>query len=211
MRLFLITAILATLVSCGSGEQKATGIAMDAGSDRVYSFVPDSTRFTWTAYKFTDKVGVPGTFDTIRITGTKPASNLADVFRNAAFEIRTNSLNTGIADRDMKIKTHFFGNLKGNETMTGTVKSIDGTGKGVFTLNLNEVQGDVPFQLSMLGDRVKLTAKIDVVDYLAMDAINALNKICEDLHKGTDGVSKLWSEVKLELNVMVNKAVPVSP
>jgi len=43
------------------------------------------------------------------------------------------------------------------------------------------------------------------LDWSGGDAIAALNSVCEDLHKGADGESKLWSVVELNIEASLDK------
>ena len=48
--------------------------------------------------------------------------------------------------------------------------------------------------------------QIDVFDWNASEALDALNEVCHALHKGPDGVSKTWSEVHLFVSSVVKEA-----
>jgi hypothetical protein len=53
--------------------------------------------------------------------------------------------------------------------------------------------------------RIALSGVIELGNWSAQPNVDALNKVCYDLHKGADGVSKLWPEVKLEVSTTLNK------
>jgi hypothetical protein len=44
-----------------------------------------------------------------------------------------------------------------------------------------------------------MKATMNVNDWNASAALASLNKVCLDLHRGADGVSKTWSEVTLDI------------
>ena len=44
-----------------------------------------------------------------------------------------------------------------------------------------------------------MKATMNVTNWNASDALSSLNKVCIDLHRGADGVSKTWSEVGLNI------------
>ena len=52
---------------------------------------------------------------------------------------------------------------------------------------------------------IKLTGEIDLVDFKAEEAVASLNKICEALHTGADGISKTWSTVELAIETTLKK------
>ena len=59
-----------------------------------FSYEAGDAEVGWTAYKFTEKVGVSGVFENIEITGTESAETPEGVFANAAFTIPINSINS---------------------------------------------------------------------------------------------------------------------
>ncbi|PIX14178.1 MAG: hypothetical protein COZ74_03760, partial [Flavobacteriaceae bacterium CG_4_8_14_3_um_filter_31_8] len=66
-----------------------------------------------------------------------------------------------------------------------------------------EVQ-NVPFTYTILDKTFNMQATIDVNKWNASAALASLNKVCEDLHKGADGVSVTWSEVALNITSTFN-------
>ena len=46
---------------------------------------------------------------------------------------------------------------------------------------------------------------MDLKNWNAIDALNALNKVCFDLHKGADGVSKTWEDVAIEIETYLRE------
>jgi len=44
-----------------------------------------------------------------------------------------------------------------------------------------------------------------MVDFGAEAAVAAINKACEALHTGADGISKTWSVVELSIETTLNK------
>jgi hypothetical protein len=46
---------------------------------------------------------------------------------------------------------------------------------------------------------------MDVLDFALDGALKDLNRTCEVLHRGPDGVSKTWSEVELKLIARIGK------
>ena len=45
--------------------------------------------------------------------------------------------------------------------------------------------------------------EMDLENWKAQAALDALNVVCFDLHKGVDGISKTWSEVKIEISAVL--------
>lgn len=196
-----LTAI-ALLASCG-GQQPAQ--QTDEATPQVcrYSYQHDSTSVKWTAYKFTEKVGVSGSFDEMEVTGTLAEEmTLVNVFGSAGFKIPVSSTNSLVPDRDMKIKEHFFGTMNATDSISGRVVSITEEGAQV-EITMNAQTRSVDMDVIINGSELKLESVIQLGDWDALASVDALNKICHDLHIGADGVSKLWPEVKLEIRTVL--------
>lgn len=205
MKKFLLLPAIAliSLVSCQNKatEDKTTGEAC------IYSYNDEATQLKWTAFKFTDKVAVGGTFTKIMVRNTKKANSPIEVIRKLKFTIPVSGVNTENEDRDSKIQNFFFGTLTNTEALTGEVRSIEGddiSGKATITVYMNDMAQDVEMMYVFVDDQFTLNGKIDVKNWNAQSGIDSLNTICYDLHTGTDGVSMLWSEVDLEIVAKLN-------
>lgn len=203
---------VAFLASCGGGqhEETTTETAPEVMEQACkYTYNAESTEVLWVAYKYTQKTGVKGVFDDVQVEGVVEASHPADVIANASFNINTASVNSGDPTRDPKIKDSFFGSMTGGEALTGKVVSVSGDdSKGTieFSLNMNGVDHAIKGEYTVVEDLMEVKAEITVADWSATDAIAALNKVCEDLHKGADGQSILWPEVSLYISTKLNKS-----
>ena len=62
---------LAFVVSCNYNTQKK-GPLSKSEDPSVFNYDPSSTVFSWTAFKFVEKVGVKGGIDSVVISKTKP-------------------------------------------------------------------------------------------------------------------------------------------
>lgn len=200
---YLIGALLITVIGCSSpsksGESSSTTSTSteEVKSDVKYSYDPNGTVVSFTAFKTTDKVGVGGKFMKFDVTPkTTEVSDAKDILPGLTFSIPVSSIETNDAGRNAKIVQHFFGTLANNETIKGEVKSVS-NGKATVSITMNDITKDVELTAKADKNVVVMKGSIDVADWDGMGAINALNKICYDLHKGADGQSKLWSDVEL--------------
>ena len=159
---------------------------------------------TWTAFKFTERLGVDGSFDTVTVTPGKGGDAAWKAVDGVTFQLDTASVNTGNPGRDLKIKEHFFDTLNDTAAITGRIKA-NSPGKATVTLTMNGATHSVVVDVSTAGEVVTLKGTIDVETWGGGPAIAALNQACEAVHKGTDGVSKLWSEVGLAVAVQLEK------
>lgn len=173
-----------------------------------YAYVNENTAVEWTAYKTTDKVPVGGKFDEVKVITAKEAEDPMAILKQVSFEIPTSSTNTNLAERDEKIKSYFFGTLADTDMITGKVSSIDGndkSGNAMVELSMNGLSKEVEASYSIDGTNISLETEFDVETWEGAAAIAALNKVCEDLHKGEDGISKLWSIVSVKVSTTLDK------
>ncbi|MDX1958803.1 MAG: YceI family protein [Leptospiraceae bacterium] len=167
-----------------------------------FSYDPKTTEFAWKAFKFTEKTGVGGTFDKINTPEKLNAKSIAQLAEKLKFTIDTNTVNTKNPDRDAKIKKFFFGSFKDSK-ISGSFKKIkieNEKGTAELVLKLNGIEKTHPVNFTLKNNKeLELVTSIDVVNWKAKAGIDALNKECNALHIGKDGVSKLWSEVELSI------------
>ena len=193
-------------VACGTSttstdENSAEATAKESCS---YSYIADSTSLKWTAYKFTKKTVVSGTFDNITVNNTKSAESPMEVLIGADFSISTASVNSGNPERDPKIVFFFFKKLVGTETITGKINSVN-DGEAVVSITLNERTVDVVGKVTIEEDRVNLDVSIDITDFEGLDAIASLNEVCSAQHTEEDGESKLWPDVSITVSTVLKK------
>ena len=208
------------IVSCqgnkgGQGtETDSSAVELDTKHAEIvpsctYTYIPDSTVVGWTAFKFNAKAPVGGRFTSTTVTATESSDHLGGIIEGLQFEIPTSSVNTNNPDRDKKIMDHFFGTLVGGDAISGKILSYDGNdteGKVNLELTLNDSTRQVEGHFIRKDDGTAvLEAGIDVADWNGNAAIAALNKICEDLHRGEDGESKLWSTVDVRVQGYIQK------
>ena len=82
--------------------------------------------------------------------------------------------------------------FKQSPVIKGSVKSVDSE-SGVFLVSMNGIEGEPPFTYTVNDTEVSV-AEMNL-SWAAGDAKANLTKYVGDLHKGADGVSKLWPEV----------------
>lgn len=211
---FAFALFAVVLTSCGAKkeEKKAEDEAAQAKASAqtcTYTYDKAGTMLTWTAYKFTDKTGVSGKFDQFDVAGNTTGDSPKAILENLAFEIPVQSVNSNEADRDAKIKAQFFGTMMETEMLSGKIASVTGDDtKGTLTFDFNmngqtkQLQGDYTIDETGL---VKIKAEMDIMGWGAGDALAALNKVCEELHKGSDGISKLWPNVTISIQSQLKK------
>jgi len=186
------TVLLAA--SCGSSVTENT----ESQKKEICSYTYDhsSSVLEWTAFKFTAKTGVKGTFTTITVKDGGAMEDPEELIKSLSFSIPIATVETQNPERNAKIVEHFFGTIA-TETIEGNFKELKSDGKLVVAITMNAITKDVEGTYTLENGNFAFHATIDVADWKAIPGIDALNKICKDLHTGADGVSKLWSEVEL--------------
>ena len=168
-----------------------------------YSYNAESTEFEWTAFKTTAKVGVPGTFNDIKVSMTEAESDKESI-ESIEFSMNTSSVETNNEERNGKVAKHFFETIK-TESIDGSIISLGEDGKAIIEITMNglaiEIEGDYELNVGIFT----FESTIDLALWNAISGVDALNTICKDLHTGEDGVSKLWSEIQLSLKTTLTK------
>ena len=76
----------------------------------------------------------------------------------------------------------------------------------VASITMNGETNDIPMDITIADERrVTLVGTMNLKDWNALDALASLNKVCFDLHKGADGVSKTWEDVAIEVSTFLRK------
>ncbi|TGL14193.1 YceI family protein [Leptospira levettii] len=172
-----------------------------------YEYDPNKTNLEWTAFKFTEKTGVKGKFDNIRVTGKTKDKSKFGVAEKIRFQIDSLSVNSSNPDRDAKIKKFFFGSVKGNQKLTGHFSDLTSgeTGTAKLHLQFRKFKTSVPVNFVWKDETVEVVGTVDVATLGLTQGLSKLNAECNDLHKGSDGVSKLWPTVDVKVVSTVKK------
>tara|TARA_R110000868_G_scaffold199133_2_gene445698 strand:+ start:226 stop:864 length:639 start_codon:yes stop_codon:yes gene_type:complete len=203
-----VSALLIVFSSCKEAKKGEESKSVDATSEatEIYSLVQDSTKVSFTAYKTTDKVPVGGMFKKINFTKTNSGETAMEALNGTEFSIPVSSLftNDPTGTRDPKLLEFFFGVLKDTELISGVVK-VEGD-KSSMDVTLNGETQNIPLAYEMNGDnKIVFNGVMELENWNAMNAVASINKACEILHTGKDGVSKTWSEVAVKAEVLLTK------
>jgi len=198
MKNIYLFAIICSVVSATAvfAEEKCT-----------YAYNPKQTSLEWTAFKFTEKTGVKGKFDSILVNKTKSGATVLESVKDLSFAIPISSINSNVPDRDEKIKKYFFGSVKNGKEFKGSFSEIKGINSGSAKLDLvfGGVKKSVPVQFAVKENTIEVTGSLDVLDFGLKSGLARLNEECRDLHKGADGTSKLWPNVDFKIVSTLDK------
>ncbi|MCW2120712.1 hypothetical protein [Flavobacterium sp. 7A] len=208
LKLIAVGMILITAIGCKDAkktEEKATDEV--TATTGTFTVINDSTKVGFTAYKTTDKVAVGGQFKTITLTETKEGKTAFEALNGTKFSIPVSSLFTNDASgtRDPKILKFFFGMMKDTDMITGEFKvAADNTCS--IDVTLNGKTANIPLKDTMNSDtNYAFDGVMNLENWDALGAIASINKACEALHTGKDGVSKTWSEVAVHADIQLAK------
>lgn len=190
--LLLLTITLTFgIQSCKKKEQtKETAYTIDA----------NKTDINWTAFKTTDKVPVKGKFTKLTIEAPHKGSTIKEALNNTTFSIPVSSIFSNNPDRDNKLKTLFFGVMKNTSLLSGTLMITDDM-SGYVDFTMNGVTEKLPFAYTITDKVASIKTIMNTDSWQAQAALNSLNEACFALHKGSDGVSKTWSDVAIDIQV----------
>ncbi|MRI63933.1 YceI family protein [Ornithobacterium rhinotracheale] len=203
MKKILTLSLASLLVFSCSKKQEAepispnapeiTAVTNDSISEGEYSYHPETTKLTWTAYKTPEKVGVEGTFSDYELTDYHPAAIKEDVLNGAKFKINSLSVNTGDDSRDNLLKTLFFGSMTSPE-IEGSFGQFNNSVVPV-TLKLNDHEVTKDFKYTFYDNKIVITGTIDVLkDFDIQKGFDLLHNECKLLHQ-----DKTWTDVSIEV------------
>ena len=213
--IFSITTI-SILFSCG-GEQKTTSEKVETSKEEVKSkkqivkvckkgYDKKATKIGFGGFKTTEKVEVKGYFKKFSVDSTIVADTPEEIFANATISIPTDYLETNDVGRNRRLREEYFGKMVSTQNITGKIVSFNKDSNQVkIELTINAVSNEVDFDYAVVEDTLSINGTIDVLDFGASAALKAINKACEVLHKGADGVSKTWSEANIYITSVVKE------
>lgn len=199
------------LSSCGSEEVKEVVNAEEeiTVDDCTYSVDQESVKVEWTAFKFTEKTAVGGFFEMKELGHVAEAKTPVEAFKEATLSINTRTVNSNNEDRDKKIKGVFFGSMEKTDFLTGKIKSLEGAengnGKAIIAITMNGVEKDQEFTWIADEENVEFNTELSVENWNAKPSLDSLNTVCDDLHKGEDGISKLWPNIEVKVSAKLTK------
>jgi polyisoprenoid-binding protein YceI len=213
-RLWVAGALLLSVLMSACGEvekeQKEAVEEQELMQDEscLYSYDSDSSSVNWTAFKTTERAAVGGRFDSVVVSLPDTVYSPKEALEKASFRIISSSVFTENGIRDNTLRKYFFSTLKDNGNIEGKVKIVEGdnkSGGGTVMLMINGVKRDMGFKYNIVGNNIMLKTKINLNSFDGSEAVKSLNTQCDDLHKGADGVSKLWPDVEIEVKAALKK------
>ena len=193
--LFLLTIVLIL-------AHKTNDPNVIKNSEKVYTISPEDTKVTWTAYKTTEKAPVSGSFNKIIIENKKSGATVMEALNELKFNLPINSIFSKNEIRDNKIKKFFFGTMLNTASIKGTI-SLENSTSGSVRISMNGISHDLPITYKVDGQSVSMEAILNLDNWKAQLALEALNEACKEMHSGSDGNTKTWSDVKIDVTTFL--------
>jgi polyisoprenoid-binding protein YceI len=205
----LLFGLLAT--SCGEqtiADNEEAKLKVKKIENCVYAFSAEKSTLDWTAYKFTRKAGVSGTFTQLQVEGQKNGAVPKDIIESLSFSIPTSTVETNNVDRNKKIDSLFFDGLEKTALITGKVVSLSDNGKATMMIKMNDIEKEVVGDYTLEDNKFSFKTEISVDDWNAQEQLKSLNIACKDLHtdvENGDTESKLWPDVSISFSTELIK------
>jgi hypothetical protein len=106
---------------------------------------------------------------------------------------------------DFILDTYFFKAFDTLEIIGTILKTKEG--EGFVKLNMDSTSNKIPFTYSLENETIMLFTNLNLKKWKAEDALTTLNEECYELHKGPDGVSKLWPYIDVIIKLPVRKTL----
>ena len=204
-KLSLSIALLSVLLfSCNNSETVEPEV-IETIETCTYNYDAESTIIGWTAFKFIEKKGVSGVFDNSEVLISNSSKDMLQTLAGASFTIPVNTINSNNPARDKKLKNSFFGVMETTENISGLIKSINETEANI-EISMNGMSNDYIGKITVDGLKVSFSTTINMTDFEAQHAIDSLNVVCSEKHTSADGISKLWSEIDINVETTLVKA-----
>ena len=200
----LITCIVLLLsisiVSCKNNPKKE----IKETPQISYTLDQSTSKVGWTGYKTTDKVPVKGEFKIITISNPKSSGNASKLLDGVEFSIPVSSIFSNNEDRDGKLQKFFFGIMDQTELLSGKI-TLKNESTGSLTVKMNAMSKSLPINYTFKDSKFTFSGTMNLDEWGGQAAIASINKVCENLHKGADGISKTWNEVEINASISVIK------
>jgi hypothetical protein len=218
---FICAAVL--IISCGKQSNESAHYTNHTDSsgivpsdskaiNKVFRINHENTTFEWVAYKFSERKGVKGSFDSITITSQVESGSIEELVSGLTFDIDIKSTNSADVGRDSKIVEYFFGTMLNTDVIKGEIvsysKTSDYSADASIAITMNGQSITVPAKITILSRSVKLKAILDIGAWDAIASLNALHQECEVLHKSADGLSKIWPDVMISVSAQLQELEP---
>ena len=163
----------------------------------------------WTAYKYTEKAAVGGTFNTFTLSTPQKSDSFTKAVEGLSIEIDAASVESNNPGRNATIAGTFFGLFAPQNSIKGNVilaRGDEKKGEIQINIDMNGVQKPYTFGYENKEGKIVASSVMDMMDFNLTAPYDSIHTACKTLHTGTDGVAKTWTEVALRVVVSYDKA-----
>ncbi len=197
-KVFLLIIVFVFFASCKESKKK-DNFKVEVKENLTFTLKKAENKINWIAYKTTKKVGVKGEFKKVNIVNGGEGKTIREAINNTEFSIPVSSIFTSNPDRDSKIKKLFFGVMDNTELLSGRL-NIQNDSTGFANIKMNNITQKLSFTYTIKDSVFSMNSVMSLSDWNTSSALSSLNKACGDLHKGSDGISKTWNEVLINIS-----------
>ena len=194
-------------ISATKKEKAEEKTSVDANGKKC-SYTITQAKPEWTAYKYTEKAAVGGTFNTFTLSPAKASSSFSGAIQGLSIEIDASSVESFNPGRNTTIAEKYFSLFAPKSTIKGNVISAKGDEKkGSIDINIdmNGVQKPYTFSYEEKEGSLIASSVMDMMDFQLQKPFESIHTACKVLHTGADGVAKTWTEVALRVVVTYEK------
>lgn len=193
--ILLLSISISLLWSCSNDSEENT----------VQYQLKDATKsIAWTAYKTTDKVPVEGNFKIIDIISNAEGNTIKEALQDLEFSLPVASLFAN--GKEYNVINFFFGILSIPGTITGKINLTDDK-NGYIDLTVGGVTEKLFIEYAQIKNEVTIRSRMDLQKWKLQQSIESLNKACDFLHAGGDGIIKVWDNVDIITTVILIKSL----
>ena len=202
IKLIYILFVSFLFIGCSSDAEpiavKSSSIEKEVKKEPLSKYLLGEVKVKWNAFKHISKAIVGGEFINIQVTNFSDSTDLYNAIEGVSFELDVKSTKTGDTLRDYKIYNSFFGTMLNTPYISGEILSLHENKTGLVLITMNDVSKEVSFDWDIdQSHEFFLKTSIDVLNWNASSALNALNEVCLEKHTGPDGINKLWPNVDI--------------
>lgn len=173
-----------------------------APGECAYTTSSKDITMEWTAFKFTNKAPVKGTFNSMTLQGNTTAKTFSELVGGLSLEIDQSTIESGNPGRNVTVAQFFFDKFTSKAKMKASVSKIEGDEKAGtlhIELAINGVSKTLPFAYEVKDNVLEAMATMQMMDFGLKAAFDSIHKTCKTLHTGEDGVAKTWDVVDLRV------------
>ncbi len=167
----------------------------------AFGYSASSIDVKWVGFKSKAKVGIPGTFNTVKLD-IKSSDDFNAFLASAKVSIDTMSINSKMKFRDKNITSTLFKESNAKE-ITAMVKKVSGDmSKGTLDVEIvmNKTAKTIPMNYEVKGNKLIAKGSVDVLNFAMKNSFAAFAAKCRAFH-----ANKTWSDVEISFELPFTK------